>query len=102
MGPLYYRVSEAIDFTDFQSHFRLATPSFNYDDLGSEWYKLMDYYSDELAEFFYTFDSYDELLELIKLDVETLDSKNIRVKGPEKFKQMQKQALIQWSRIFIK
>lgn len=62
----------------------------------------MDYYSDELAEFFYTFDSYDELLELIKLDVETLDSKNIRVKGPEKFKQMQKQALIQWSRIFIK
>jgi hypothetical protein len=66
--------------------------------LGPNWETFMDYYHEDLKDLFYTFDSYDELRELLTRPV--FDIKNLKRKQVEKYHEIRLKSLHQWSRVF--
>ena len=67
--------------------------------IGDDWYKYIEFYNDDLKEFFYTFDSLEELKEILARDV--IDTRNVREKAPLKWKEIQAEGLKKWKEILF-
>ena len=65
--------------------------------VGQDWYTYVEPYNPQLSEFFYQFDSLDELKELLKGDV---DPRNVKTSAPLFWKEMRRKSERQWRLVF--
>ncbi|KAJ3401310.1 hypothetical protein HDU80_006130 [Chytriomyces hyalinus] len=65
---------------------------------GDDWWKYMDYYSDDIAPYLYYFDSWDHLKKI--LTSSEIDTKNVRARAPKAYAALVKESLNGWADIF--
>lgn len=66
--------------------------------VGSHWYKFIEFYSEDLRDYYYQFDSLEELKSLVSSPV--IDSKNVKQRGPELWAKMRVQGIDEWKDVF--
>lgn len=66
--------------------------------VGSNWYKFIEFYSEELSDYYYQFDSVEELKSLVAQAV--IDTKNVKKSGPELWEKVRARSLEQWKEVF--
>ncbi|KAJ3235294.1 hypothetical protein HDU81_000645 [Chytriomyces hyalinus] len=67
---------------------------------GDDWWKYMDYYSDDISPYIYYFDSWDHLSTLISSFASNPDPKNVREKAPKAYAQLVTKTIHGWADIF--
>ncbi|KAJ3060309.1 hypothetical protein HDU98_003714 [Podochytrium sp. JEL0797] len=65
-----------------------------------EWSAYMDYYAPEFAPYLYYVDSYEALQAMSLQSPQELDSKNVRIKGPEFYSEYRETILAGWLGLF--
>lgn len=66
--------------------------------VGDDWYKYIEQYTDEMKDWFYQFDSIDDLKNILKRDV--IDTRNVRQRAPEWWESKTKKAIEDWKEVF--
>ena len=66
---------------------------------GEDWHTFIEFYHPDLKECFYTFDSIENLIEILENPV--IDLRNIRDKCKNLMKSMQTDGLKKWKKILI-
>ncbi|KAJ3398659.1 hypothetical protein HDU80_008696 [Chytriomyces hyalinus] len=67
---------------------------------GDDWWKYMDYYSDDISPYIYYFDSWDHLSVLISSFASNPDPKNVRERAPKAYAQLVTKTIHGWADIF--
>lgn len=66
---------------------------------GEGWQKYFETFSDDLGEYFYKFDSWKELHDILDQDV--IDVRNVSTRGPELWAKVRQQSLKDWAEILL-
>lgn len=65
--------------------------------LGREFYRLSDYYHDDLKMYYYYFDSFDDLKTMLQRP--EIDTRNIRQRGKELFQKWRREGVEKWRKL---
>ncbi|KAJ3237476.1 hypothetical protein HDU81_009420 [Chytriomyces hyalinus] len=63
-----------------------------------DWERFMDYYHPDLAPYFYYFDSFEHLREII-LSPKPIDTNNVRIEGPKYYESIRNKTVRGWARL---
>lgn len=77
--------------------FVMISPTFG---TGDEWYKFIEVYGDDLGEYFYQFDSLQDLKSIIEKD--DIDVNNVRERGPVRMQKLREASLESWKNVLRK
>lgn len=81
----------------------METPGFVLNNLfgtleaGRDWYKYIEYYNDDLKDYFYTFDSMQELKEMLRMP--SFDKRGLRGKLPSMWRNITENAIGDWAEL---
>lgn len=62
-------------------------------------YKYFEAYSDDLGDYFYKFDSWNDLSRIVAGDM--IDTRQVRLRGPLKWKLVRQQSLAAWRDVLV-
>lgn len=68
-------------------------------DIGEDWFKYIEFYGDDLGEYFYKFDSLDDLKRILAQDV--IDVDNVRDRAPVMWEKVRMEAIETWKDILF-